>query len=106
MNGRTLPPLLEQACHLPCTPGERLQRFDAIFNPLPARNEASGSLHALVPAGHPDADRPAGALGSLHGGPAQGRSAVRLDDSRAESAVQGFFDRWKKGQRLQGAAKL
>lgn len=47
MNGRTLPPLLEQACHPPCTPGERLRRFDAIFNPLPARNEASGSLHAL-----------------------------------------------------------
>lgn len=45
-------------------------------------------------------------VGEQHSGRGLRRSAVRLDDGRAESAVQGFFDRLKKGQRLQEAANL
>lgn len=47
LNERRLRPLLEQACHPQGTPDERIARFDAIFDQLPARNEASGPLHAL-----------------------------------------------------------
>lgn len=45
-------------------------------------------------------------LGEQHGDPAQERSAVRLDDCRAESAAQGFVDQLRKGQRPRGASKL
>lgn len=45
-------------------------------------------------------------IGEQYADPAQERSAVRLDDSRAESAVQGFVDQLRKGQLPRGASKL
>jgi hypothetical protein len=46
LDERALPVLLQQASDRQSTPQERLVRFEAIFDQLPARDGASGPLHA------------------------------------------------------------